>query len=83
MTTTELIQNIQVLGVSYFKVILYLLQKKCTKRKKNANIVIIAQKTLAWRSSMRVGLASQGLWVACVTADTSSFETSVPLSFCS
>lgn len=38
---------------------------------------------LTCNNSMRVALASQGLWVACVTADTSSFEQSVPRTFCS
>lgn len=39
--------------------------------------------TLTCSSNIRVGLASQDLWVACVTADTSSFAQSVPFSFCS
>lgn len=38
---------------------------------------------LTCNNSMRVALASQGLWVACVTADTSSFEQSEPRTFCS
>lgn len=82
MKATELIQNIQVLSISYFLVILKICFKKNALKDKNVNINIIAHRFLAWSSSMRVGLASQDLWVACVTADTSSFATSVPFSFC-
>ena len=38
---------------------------------------------LTCRSSMRVGLASHGLWVAWVTEFTSSLVQSLPLNFCS